>query len=313
MQPRGVDHAADDVAHVVLGARVGGDVVQAGGVLGRLLDRVRRDARRARSLERVDDGAHDLQGMVVVVGQVVDDAGRAGVDVAATEVLGADLLAGGRLHQRRAAEEDRALVLDDHRLVAHRGHVGAARRARAHHGGHLADARGRHLRLVEEDAAEVVAVGEHLVLHRQERATGVDEVDAVQVVLLGDRLGSQVLLDRERVVRAALHRGVVGDDHAVAAGDLPDAGDDAGARHGVHVVSEGAPVHPEGGQRRDLEERRARVEHVVDPVAGQQLAPLHVTLAGLDRAALADDGEPLAELGDQFFHAIRLASEVNVR
>ena len=254
-----------------------------------------------RPLEGVDDGADDLQGVVVVVGQVVDDAGRARVDVAAAEVLGADLLAGGRLHQRRAAEEDRALVLDDHRLVAHRRHVGAARGARAHHRGHLADARGRHLRLVEEDAAEVVPVGKHLVLHRQERAAGVDEVDAVQVVLLGDRLGAQVLLDRERVVGAALHRGVVGDDHAVAAGDLADAGDDAGARHL-------ALVHPVGGQRRDLEERRAGVEHVVDAVAGQQLAPLHVPLAGLDRAALAHDGEPLPELGDQFFHAVRLAA-----
>ena len=43
-----------------------------------------------------------------------------------------DDLAGGRLHERRAAEEDRALVPDDHRLVGHRRHVGAARRARAH-------------------------------------------------------------------------------------------------------------------------------------------------------------------------------------
>ena len=36
--------------------------------------------------------------------------------------------------------------------------------------------------LVEEDPAEVLAVGEHLVLHRQERAAGVDEVDARQPV-----------------------------------------------------------------------------------------------------------------------------------
>ena len=284
-------------------ARVGGDVVEPGGVLGGLLDRVRRDARRGGPLERVDDRAHDLQGVVVVVGEVVDHAGRAGVDVAAAEVLGADLLARGRLHQRRAAEEDRALVLDDDRLVAHRRHVGAAGGARPHDGGDLADAGGRHLRLVEEDAAEVVAVGEHLVLHRQEGAAGVDEVDAGQVVLLGDRLGAQVLLDRERVVGAALHRGVVGDDHAVAAGDLADAGDDAGARHL-------APVHVVGGQRGDLEERRAGVEQVVDPVAGQQLAPRDVPLAGLRRCRPdARSASRVAQLGDQFFHA-RQASTI---
>jgi hypothetical protein len=52
---------------------------------------------------------------------------------------------------------------------------------------------------------------------------------------------------------------------------------------------------------------------VVDPVAGQQLASLHVTLAGLHRAALTDEGEPLPELDDQIFHAVRLAPAVNVR
>jgi hypothetical protein len=48
------------------------------------------------------------------------------------------------------------------------------------HHGHLRDARGGHARLVVEDAPEVVAVGEHLVLHGQEGAAGVDEVDAGQ-------------------------------------------------------------------------------------------------------------------------------------
>ena len=40
-----------------------------------------------------------------------------------------------------------------------------------------------HARLVVEDAAEVVAVGEDLVLERQERAARVDQVDARQPVL----------------------------------------------------------------------------------------------------------------------------------
>ena len=50
------------------------------------------------------------QRMRVVVGEVIGDAGDARVHVAAAEVLGVDHLAGGGLHQRRAAEEDRALV-----------------------------------------------------------------------------------------------------------------------------------------------------------------------------------------------------------
>ena len=83
---------------------------------------------------------HDPQRVRVVVGQVVGDAGDLGVQVAAAELLGGDDLAGRRLHQRRAAEEDRALVAHDHGLVAHRRHVGAARGARAEHGGDLRDA-----------------------------------------------------------------------------------------------------------------------------------------------------------------------------
>src|SRR2546423_436043 len=62
----------------------------------------------------------------------------------------------------RPADEDRAGPPDDDRLVAHRRHVGAARGARAHHDRYLRDPLRGHLRLVEEDAAEVLAVGEDL-------------------------------------------------------------------------------------------------------------------------------------------------------
>ena len=108
--------------------------------------------------------------------------------------------------------------------------------------------RGRHPRLVVEDPPEVVAVGEDVGLERQERAAAVDEVDARQPVLERDLLGPEVLLDRHRVVGAALDRRVVGDDDAGRALDPADAGDDAGAR-GVVVVQ------AVGGERAQLEER----------------------------------------------------------
>jgi hypothetical protein len=185
--------------------------------------------------------------VAVVVGEVVGDAADPGVQVAAAQVLGGDLLARRGLHQRRAAEEDRALVADDHRLVAHRRDVGAARRAGAEDRGDLRDAARRHGGLVVEDPAEVLAVGEDLVLLGQERAAGVDEVDARQVVVEGDLLGPQVLLDRDRVVGAALDGGVVGDDHAFAAGDAAHSGDDPG-RGGLVAVQAG------GGQLGELQE-----------------------------------------------------------
>ena len=62
---------------------------------------------------------------------------------------------------------------------------------------------------------EMVAVWELLRLQRQVRAAGVDEVQARQPVLLGDFLRPQVLLHRQRVLGAALHGGVVADEHAL--------------------------------------------------------------------------------------------------
>ncbi len=149
--------------------------------------------------------------------------------------------------QGRSAEEDRALAPHDHALVAHRRHVRPTRRARAHDRGDLRDTARRQLRLVAEDAAEVLAVGEHLVLHRQEGATRVDEVDARQAVLERDLLRAQVLLHGEGEVGAALHRRVVGDHHDVAPVHETDAGDDPRGRSA-------AVVEPVGGERGDLEE-----------------------------------------------------------
>ena len=221
-------------------------------------------------------------------GEVIGDAREPGVHVAAAEVLGAHHLAGGRLHQRRAAEEDRALVLDDDRFVAHRRHVGAAGGAGAHHHRDLRDAGRRESGLVVEDAPEVLAVGEDLVLVGQVGAAGIHQVDAGQVVLAGDLLRPQVLLDRQRVVGAALHRGVVAHHHALDAGDPADAGDDAGARRLV-------VVHAVGGHGREFQEGRPGVEQPLHPLARQQFAT--GLLAGIGFGAAAERG--LGHLGAQ--------------
>ena len=134
-------------------------------------------------VQRRDDGARLLQRVVVVFGEVVGHAGEARMDVGAAQFFGGDLFAGGRFDQRRTAEKDRAGVLDDDRFVGHRRHVGAAGRAGAHHHGNLRNAFRRHARLVEEDAAEVVAIGEYLGLQREKGAAGVDQIDAGQAVL----------------------------------------------------------------------------------------------------------------------------------
>ena len=77
---------------------------------------------------------------------------------------------------------------DDVRLVAHDRQVGAAGDARADDRRHLEDAVRRQPGVVVEDPAVVLAVGEDLVLERQEDAGRVDQVDDRQPVLERDLL-----------------------------------------------------------------------------------------------------------------------------
>ena len=126
----------------------------------------------------------------------------------------------------------------------------------------------------------MVAVGKHLGLVRQVGAAGIDEIDAGQPVLERDLLGAQMLLHRHREVGAALDGGVVGDDHAFAALDAADAGDQAGAVDRILV-------HAVGGERRQLEERRAGIDEPQHALARQQLAARGVALARPRRAAHA--------------------------
>jgi hypothetical protein len=240
--------------------------------------------------------------MGVVVGEVVRDAGDPAVHVAAAERLGVDLLAGRGLHQRRSAEEDRALVAHDDGLVAHRGNVGAAGRAGTHHHGDLRDVGGRHAGLVVEDPAEVIAVREHLVLQRQEGAARIHQVDARQVVLERHLLRAQVLLHGEREIRAALDGRVVGDHHDFPAGDAADPGDDPG---GGRLVL----VQPVRRERRQLQERAARIEQGVHPLAGQQLAALRVQGPRPLPAAEGDALQLRLEILDQRFHVAAVRDE----
>ena len=58
-----------------------------------------------------DDRPTEREGVLVVERLMVGDTGKARMDLGAAEVLGRDVLAGGRLHEGRAAKEDRAGAL----------------------------------------------------------------------------------------------------------------------------------------------------------------------------------------------------------
>ena len=174
-------------------------------------------------------------------------------------------------------------------LVGHRGHVGAAGGAHPEHHRHLRNGERGHHRLVVEDPPEVLLVGKDLRLERQEDAARVHQIDRRQAILERDLLRPDVLLERLREVGAALHRRIVGDDHALASGDEPDPGHDAG-RWNL------AAVETVRGQGRELEERALGVDQALDPLAGEELAPLPMEGHCRFRATALDGGEVGAEL-----------------
>ena len=147
-------------------------------------------------------------------------------------------------------------------------------------------------RLVVEDAAEIIAVGKHLILRRQERTAAFHEVNARQLIVAGDLLGTQVFLNGDRIVGAALHRGIVRHHHALAPGDAANAGDDAGA-------GDVAAVHAVGGELRELEKGAAGVEQHADALARRELARRLVLFRGGTRAAPGDARHLGMQIADQ--------------
>src|SRR5690242_15097031 len=114
-----------------------------------------------------------------------------------------------------------------------------------------------------------------------------------------------MLLHRQREVGAALHRRVVRDDHALAALDDADAGDDPG-------TGRLAVVELPRGERAELEEGAARIDEAIDPLPGGELAALAMARDRLLAAAACDQRCPLAKLRDERLHPLAAPLELVV-
>ena len=71
----------------------------------------------------------------------------------------------------------------------------------------------------------MIAIGKDFRLVGQIGAAAVHQIEAGQAVLLRDLLRAQMLFHRDGKIGAALHGGVIGDDHRLAAHHTADAGD----------------------------------------------------------------------------------------
>ncbi len=230
-------------------------------------------------------------GLGLGVGPIVADARHQRVEFSAAQIVGLDDLTQRRLDDWWAAQEDAADALDHDDFVGERRHVGTAGSATAQHHRELRQALGRQPSLTVEGPTEVILVGEDLVLQGQECATGVDEIDHAEFVLLGDLLCPHVLLDRHRKQGAALDRGVVGDEDVGHAVDESDTGDDACAWRRVLVLAEPA-------EGRELHERGALVGDHPDPISHHDLSAFEVA-RDASISALAPVDRPLHALGER--------------
>ena len=118
----------------------------------------------------------------LVVGlAIVDGAAIARVNVGAAQVFVRDVLTDRRLDQGRPGEIQARSFGHQHGVAQDR-QVRTSGDAVAHDGGILGNALRREDGVVAEDPAEVVFIGEDLVLHGQKNARRVDQVNHGQPV-----------------------------------------------------------------------------------------------------------------------------------
>ena len=99
------------------------------------------------------------------------------MSIGAAQFFGCDHLTGCSFHQWRTSQKDGGLVTHHNGLVSHRRHISTTGRTRAHDHGYLWDALRAHIGLVEENAAEMLAVRKYLILVRQVGTTGIHQVN----------------------------------------------------------------------------------------------------------------------------------------
>src|SRR6476620_10583400 len=115
-----------------------------------------------------------------------------------------------------------------------------------------------------------------------------------------------MLLDRHRVIGAALDRRIVGNDH-----HLP-------ARHATNACDDSAPwrivvIHAPGGECREFEERRAAVEQEFNPFAHGKLAlgTVAFEISGSSTVAVAIGA--FAKLLNEAAHSLLVGLEDRIR
>lgn len=192
--------------------------------------------------------------------------GHGGVHVGAAQGFVGGNLAGGGLEQRRPGQEHLGLVAYRNDVVGQARLVGAAGGGVAMHHGDLGNpGRGQPGLIGEapgpgdENVRGVVKIG----------TTAFRQGNHRQLVLKGNLLQAQSLVQPGRSDGAPLDGTVAGDHQTADARDHPDAADQAAAGlAAVRVV-----VHLVAGEGAEFEKLAAPVQQAVEAVPGEQFAP----------------------------------------
>ena len=100
VEARAVNETSDDLVHIVrLAAVLRDDAVEFGRIVERLLACLHGDPHLRHAVEIGDDPARQMDGVGIVLGELVGDAGNSRMNVTATEVLRAHFLTRRRLYQ----------------------------------------------------------------------------------------------------------------------------------------------------------------------------------------------------------------------
>mmetsp|Transcript_19248 Transcript_19248/g.57149 ORF Transcript_19248/g.57149 Transcript_19248/m.57149 type:complete len:281 (+) Transcript_19248:1183-2025(+) len=218
--------------------------------------------------------------MLLILGKMVRHSTFATMQGSATKVFSSHLFARRSLDQWRPAKKDRPIPRHDHALVSHGRHISTASSTRAQHHSNLWDAGRRHACLVEENPPKMLSVREHVRLARQIGSATVHEINTGKPAVGSNLLQSKVLLHSDGVVGASSHCGIICHNRNQPTSNSTN------ARHNPSRRNKLVSVHAESCQRRELQERSARVEQEINPLSWEQLAACPVASNGLCAASL---------------------------
>ena len=131
-------------------------------------------------------------------------------------------------------------------------------------------------------------VWEHFVLHGQECTTRVNEVDTRKMILMSNRLRTDVLLDRHWVIGTALDGCIVGYEENFPAVNTADTGDNA---CGVST----AIVQIVCSEWREFEERRPRIDDALNTFTCKHFVTTSMTFNVLLATTLVNEIETFTQ------------------